>query len=166
MKLGVVPVDEFSVVPDFLCLLNRHDCAPVKSSTRKIRIRQGSGGVNKCAANALERENQIGAAGALLVVAAAPCGARRCGRGRRSRLRRGGRRGARSFRQRNESVSCLAQDAIRTVLDDSEKQKGNGGCGDGELRSAGGLGLRVPAEEVWGKGERKERPARGRNRFN
>ena len=49
VKLGVVPVDEFSVVPDFLCLLNRHDCAPVKSSTRKVRIRQGSGGVNECA---------------------------------------------------------------------------------------------------------------------
>src|SRR5205807_2193482 len=67
MKLGVVPVDEFSVVPDFLCLLNRHDCAPVKSSTRKVRIRQGSGGVNECAGNAPERENQIGWEGSFSV---------------------------------------------------------------------------------------------------
>src|SRR5262249_15843125 len=34
-NLGIVPVDEFSVVPDFLCLLNRHLISPVECDPSK-----------------------------------------------------------------------------------------------------------------------------------
>src|SRR4029077_5388445 len=58
VECGVVPVDEFSVVPDFFGLGDGHVCSSVRCN---FRIRERGGGVNRGKVLGEARKRQIGA---------------------------------------------------------------------------------------------------------